>query len=124
MEKKLRSIMLVDDEDTLRSMVQNLLCSNGYFVNTASSGKKAIELVADPSNKIDLVLLDLSMPIMNGEETLREIRKIRPDLKVVLCTGYSEDEVVERFAELKLSGILQKPYSLKKLLQQIKDVLV
>ena len=123
MEKESKRILVVDDEDALRSKLQNLLCSHGFFVQTASSGRKAIELAADLSNKIDLVLLDLRMPVMDGEETFKELRNLRPTLKVVLCTSFREDDVLARFVDVEVSGILKKPYSLKKLLTQINEIL-
>ncbi len=71
---------------------------------------------------IALVLLDLAMPRMDGEEAFREIRALREDVKVILCSGYTEEEATERFADQGLDGFLQKPFGMGKLEEKIRKI--
>ena len=75
------------------------------------------------SDRIALVLLDMTMPVMNGEAALRELKAIRPDVKVILSSGFNEAEVVRRFAGAGLSGFIQKPYTSSRLIDKIKRTL-
>jgi two-component system, cell cycle sensor histidine kinase and response regulator CckA len=74
-----------------------------------------VDLYRERKADIALVLLDLTMPRMNGEEAYRELRQIDPDVRVILASGYSESDIASRFAGKGLAGYLQKPYSLSKL---------
>ena len=94
----------------------------GYNVVQATDGIQAIELFKLNSNKISTVILDYSMPRLNGEETFRELRKIAPNLKVFLSSGFSEKEATEKFKALELAGFLHKPYKLSELKQNMNKV--
>ncbi len=115
------NVLVVDDEELIRSMAQFTLEHCGYSVQLACDGKSAVEAFAAKPDDFAAVLMDLTMPIMNGEDALRHIRKIRPDVPVVLSSGYSEMEAVQRFREDGLSGYLQKPYTATALARRIKQ---
>jgi PAS domain S-box-containing protein len=105
-----RTILLVDDEETVRTVGMHMLRRAGYHVLTAEDGRAAIEMFSAHADEIECVVLDLSMPHMDGEETFRELRRIRPDVKVLLSSGYIEQDAVNRFSGKKLAGFIQKPY--------------
>ncbi len=109
------TVLLVDDEESVRAVSGKLLQRLGLEVVTAADGKEAIAAYRERQADIDVILLDLTMPRMNGEEAYRELRKIDPAVRVVLASGYSESDVSARFAGKGLAGCLQKPYSLAKL---------
>ncbi len=115
------NVLVVDDEELVRSMARFTLEHCGYSVELACDGKSAVQAFAARPDDFAAVLMDLTMPIMNGEDALRHIRKIRPDVPVVLSSGYSEMEAVQRFREGGLSGYLQKPYTATALARRIKQ---
>jgi CheY-like chemotaxis protein len=75
------------------------------------------------ADRVELVLLDMTMPVMSGEETFRELRKIRPDIKVILSSGYNEVEAIRHFTGKGLAGFVQKPYTSVRLAQAVRSVL-
>jgi CheY-like chemotaxis protein len=95
----------------------------GYDVVTACDGAQALELFRSRNDTIRLVLLDLSMPVMDGKAALREIRKIRPDVPVVLSSGYSPAEAMRRFGAQESAGFLQKPYSGRMLAMRVRTAI-
>jgi len=113
-------VMLVDDEPAVVQMATYALARMGYDVVTSESGAAAVEaLTADPG-AIDLVVLDLSMPGMSGQETLARLRRLRPDLRVVMSSGYSEAECLKLLADQAVSGFLPKPYTASTLGRTVK----
>jgi|GEM_PF-1443097 len=114
-------ILVVDDERIILETASELLSHMGYLVETASSGETALELLrADESESIGLVLLDVTMPGMDGLETLQAMREFRPDIEVLVSSGYAKEEIMPRFMEVGVSGFLHKPYSLSKLADALK----
>ncbi len=103
-------VLLVDDEDDVRAITQSMLECFGLEVLTATDGIEAIEIFRERAHDIDLVLLDLTMPRLGGEETYRELRAIRPDVSIILTSGYSEQDLGERFADRPGTNFVQKPY--------------
>jgi len=101
------TILLVDDEALVLRTVTKMLHKSGYHVLTAADGRAAVALYRKAPNDIDLVLLDLAMPLMDGRETLRALREIDPDVVVLLSSGYNEREAEPGAA----TGFVQKPYS-------------
>src|SRR5689334_1741020 len=95
----------------------------GYTVETAVDGRAAVEAFSARPHEFTAVLLDLAMPVMDGEEALQHIKKIRSDVTVILSSGYSEMEAVNRFHDRGLSGFLQKPYTATALARKIKEAL-
>ncbi len=116
-------VLLVDDEQDVRTLGQKMLERLGFEVAVAANGFEALEIYKQRPGQFVLVLLDLTMPYLNGEETFRELCQIDPQVKVILSSGYSESEVASRFAGERLAGFIQKPYSLQELRQRLREVL-
>jgi CheY-like chemotaxis protein len=114
------NVLVVDDEELVRNMARFALEGCGYTVEQAADGRDAVEKVTARPGEFAAVLLDLTMPVMGGEEALARIREICPDLPVVLSSGYSEAEAVRRFADHGLAGFLQKPYTATALARKVK----
>jgi PAS domain S-box-containing protein len=117
------TVLVVDDEQMVREMVKRSLERHGYTVLLAESGWEAIEVFKRHPGEIALVVLDLSMPRMSGEETLPELRKIRPEIKVLVSSGYSESEAMTFFQGQRVSGFVQKPYTSTGIAERVKDCL-
>ncbi len=118
----IQRVMIVDDEESVREITSMMLGDAGIEqILTASDGKEAMQLYKHRGNEIDLIILDLTMPHMDGEETFRQLRLINPDVKVILISGYSEQSVQDRFAGKGLRGFLQKPFTSEKLAKVIND---
>lgn len=117
------TILLVDDEESLLALGARMLEYLGLNALTASDGVQAVELYRRHREEIDLVLMDLTMPHMDGEETLGELRRLNPDVPVVLASGHSHEDVTGRFAGKGLAGILQKPYTLARLRETLAGLL-
>ena len=116
-----RRILLVDDEVDVLAIARHMLEGFGLEVLPAADGFQAVEIFRARADDIDCVLLDLTMPRMDGETTFRELREIRADARIVLTSGYSEQDISDRFADGSLAGFIQKPYcsaSLKSVLER------
>ena len=122
-ETNKKQILVVDDEKLVRDTVKNMLEIGGYQVLLATNGEEAIDTYTRNQDKIDLVILDMSMPVMDGEETFRELRRINPEVKVILTSGYNEKDVLERFIGKGLTGFIQKPFILSAFLEIIKSLI-
>jgi len=109
------AVLVVDDEKPLRELGKRMLTKIGFTVETAADGQEAITLCQDQELDLVCVLLDLTMPNLSGKETFHEIRKIRPELPVVMISGYDEQEVMERFTDIMPSAVLHKPFQLDEL---------
>ena len=116
-------ILVVDDEETVRIATKMMLEKLGFTVLTAQDGRDALEVFRGRVDEIVAVLLDLTMPRLDGEETFRELRRIRPDVRVILSSGYNEQETTDRFAGKGLAGFLQKPYRVRQLAEKVRQVL-
>ena len=95
----------------------------GFEVLAAADGRDALRIFAENATRIDAVLLDLTMPHMDGEATLRELRRLKDDVIVVLSSGYNELDVTQRFAGKGLAGFIQKPYQIETLREKLRHVL-
>lgn len=117
------TILIADDEEDVRDLVESVLLKGGYRVITACDGVQAINIFKSIGGEIDAVILDLSMPNLSGAEALNEIRALSTTVPVILSSGFSEDDVTERFSEIHASGFIQKPYRPKALLDIVSEVL-
>ena len=115
------TVLIVDDEPLVCEVGEQMLKRMGFDVFTASDGEKALEVYRD--HNITCVLLDLTMPAMDGKETFLELQKINPDVKVILCSGYNEQDVVTHFSSKGLAGFLQKPFKKAALMKKLAEVL-
>ena len=116
-------ILVVDDEPSVRGVAERILHTAGFTVLTAADGREAVDIFRGHAGDVALVLLDLTMPHMDGEETLRALRDIRSDARVILSSGYTEQEAVNRFTDLGLAGFIQKPYQPQNLVGMIRGLL-
>ncbi|MCP5159220.1 MAG: response regulator [Gammaproteobacteria bacterium] len=121
--KGVGTVLLVDDEESVRSLGTRMLERIGFQTVVASDGQEALELYETQSADIVLVLLDLTMPYMDGEEAFRQLRQLNPNVRVVMTSGYTETEIAPRFAGKRLFGFLQKPYTLDTLTLCLRNAL-
>jgi len=105
------TILIVDDEETIREVAAMMLEEIGFSTLTANDGMEAVEVYRQHQGEITAVLLDMTMPRMDGKACFRELRRINNDVKVVLSSGYSEEDATEQFQGKRLSGFVQKPYT-------------
>lgn len=116
-------ILVVDDEDLVREVADAALTRSGFEVLLAGDGLQALAIARQQGHELAAVVLDLTMPHMNGEETFHELRRLFPDLPVILTSGYNEQDVTSRFAEPGPAGFLKKPYRPDDLRRVVTDVL-
>lgn len=111
-----RCVLVVDDEESVREVIREILSRAGYRVLVAAGGAEAVDIFTALGHEIDGVLLDMTMPRMNGVATLRALRARAPEVRVLLMSGYAESDSVQRFGEHELSGFVQKPFAARALL--------
>ena len=116
------TILVVDDEEMVQRTLKAALERYGYTVLAASGGREGIDILKEKQDGISLVLLDMTMPGMSGEDTLKAILAMRADVPVIATSGYNEMEALRRFGE-GLSGFIQKPYTPRALAEKISGVL-
>ena len=114
------TVLVIDDEAPVRDAVTDILALENVPVIAAPDGQTGIELYRARRNDIRLIILDLSMPGLSGEETFRELRQINAQVAVLLSSGYSQDEVVQRFAGQSAVGFIQKPYEINTLIAEVR----
>ena len=117
------TVLLVDDLEMLRDVGKGLLETLGFSVITAAHGREAIELSVEHQEEIVCVLLDLTMPEMDGQECFRHLRQLDGDVRIVIMSGYSEQDVTQQFVGRGLFGFIKKPFVRAELRQQIRAVL-
>jgi CheY-like chemotaxis protein/two-component sensor histidine kinase len=116
-------VLVVDDENAVRLLTSRILKAAGFEVMEAADGKAAVEMYSRDPARVQLVLLDLMMPHLDGEEALREMRRVRADVRAILMSGFSEQELTQRFADAPPAGYLQKPFAREQLLALVARVL-
>ncbi len=117
------TILLVDDDERIRAIMPEMLADCGFDVLTASDGREAVDIYERRKDEIILVVLDHTMPVMDGEETFRELQRIKNDVRVLLCSGYQEQDITRRFIGTRPAGFIQKPFRMDDLLSKLEDVL-
>ncbi len=115
--------LVVDDEKSVLKICTKMLTLCGFSVITACDGVDAVARYREQADKIDIVLMDLTMPNMDGITAMGQICDIRPDVKVIISSGFNEDELSERFTSQAPSGFIRKPYSMKVLETELRRVL-
>ncbi len=114
-------VLVIDDEDSVREAATDILESVGLTVITAADGLAGLALYRERQADIRLVVLDLSMPGLSGEETFQELRRVNPQAAIILSSGYQQTEVTHRFASQRSVGFLQKPYDMTTLIQAVQQ---
>ncbi|NVN92835.1 MAG: PAS domain S-box protein [Desulfuromonadales bacterium] len=115
------TVLLVDDEETVRGIGKELLQELGFTTITANDGREAVEIFRNTPD-ISFVILDLTMPHMDGEQCFRELRQLNQNVKVIMCSGFSEHEVTQKFVGKGLAGFIQKPYKMSVLKEAIQRI--
>jgi CheY-like chemotaxis protein len=118
-----QSILVVDDEQMALVLIKRLLTDAGFHAVTAQSGFEALDLFRRQPQSFQLVLLDLTMPFMDGEETFQRLREIREDVPVFLCTGFIQRDRLDRMMTAGIKGFLRKPIAPDELIDHVRRVL-
>jgi PAS domain S-box-containing protein len=116
-------VLIADDEDMVRDLCRSMVERLGYKVITAKDGEEAVKIFHEHATEIVCVILDLTMPKLDGLAAYDELRRIKPDVKVIISSGYNEQETTDRFAGKGLAGIIKKPYQLSNLGTELTRVL-
>jgi CheY-like chemotaxis protein len=116
-------LLIADDEEAVRVVAKEILERQGFTILVAVDGREAIDLFEANSNKVAAALVDLTMPIINGQEVMEALRAQRPDLPIIITSGYSEQEIMERFHEAPPTAFIKKPYRSRELVMLMKKVL-
>ncbi|HHM02690.1 MAG TPA: PAS domain S-box protein [Caldithrix abyssi] len=116
-------VLIVDDEETIRILAAETLKRTGMTPYMAVDGRQALDIFRAHQQEIKVVLLDMTMPRMDGIETFRELRRIKPSVKVILSSGYNEQDATNSFVGKGLAGFLQKPYKAARLIEMVRKVL-
>ena len=117
------TILFVDDEDIIIRVGKDMIESLGHEVLTAKNGKEAIEIYKKNIDKIDMVMLDIIMPVMDGGETYDKLKEINPDIKVLLSSGYGINGQATEILDRGCNGFIQKPFNMRALSKKIRDIL-
>ncbi len=117
------TILLIDDEEMIIKVGKMTLPELGYTALYAGSGREAIEVYRKNKDRIDLVILDMMMPEMDGGETHDRLKEINPAIKVLLSSGYSLDGQAQKILDRGCSGFIQKPFGLEELSQKLGEIL-
>jgi len=115
--------LITDDEETVRTVAKHMIQKLGFKVITADDGREAIKIFDKHSDDIVGVLLDLTMPHKDGTEVFNHIHKLKPDTKVILSSGYNEQDATQQFIGKGLAGFIQKPYTAKELGKVIIEIM-
>jgi len=116
------TVLVIDDEDTTRSVARRMLEKLGFSVLTAAAGREGAAIYREHADEISVVLLDLAMPDMDGGDTFRELCRIREDVRVILSSGYDALRSAERFTGVGVAGFLEKPYRMEDLAGKLRDI--
>lgn len=113
-------VLVIDDEDIVLQTTRAILEQSGYQVITAANGELGVEAVRKHKNQLAAVILDLTMPVMGGEEALGRIKEFAPSVPVILSSGYDASQAMARFGENLLAGFLHKPSTVQAMLLTLK----
>jgi two-component system, cell cycle sensor histidine kinase and response regulator CckA len=117
------TVLIVDDEEPVRDLCSTYVARFGLKTLLAADGKEAVEMFTRHVGEIALVILDLNMPAMDGLSTFHELKRVKPETPVILCSGYDEQEATQNFFGEGLAAFIQKPYHLQDLKQKIEQVM-
>lgn len=114
-----QTVLIVDDEDVIRDLIADVLLDRGYRVLTAANGKDAVEIVRAEKTAIDLVVLDMLMPDMDGRRTFEQMKDIVPDIRVLIATGFGREDIAHSLLQLGVCGVVSKPFHIDDLMKLI-----
>ncbi len=117
------TILVVDDEEIIRNMLTEILQKLGYKVLLACDGREGVEVFRENSGEIDLVILDMNMPVMDGRETFKEIKNIDPNVRALLTTGFSMSKGTQDILDEGFVGYITKPFTIHQLSEKIQEIM-
>jgi CheY-like chemotaxis protein len=117
------AILIVDDDHTVREALADVLSVLTPVVYTATNGQEGLEILQQQRQSISLVLLDMNMPVLNGEQTYEKLREIAPEVKVIISSSLTQAEAKLRFSQRELPTYLRKPYDVSTLLHAVQTEL-
>lgn len=117
-------ILIIDDDDYIQLITKTMLKHAGYDVEAVGSGEEALLSINQNKKNISCIILDLTMPGLSGEETLKKIRKIDKELPVLISSGYMPEDIKDKFSPDEISGFLKKPFQSAGLIGAVKNVLL
>jgi len=123
LRKAKETVFLIDDDDMIADVSEMILKNSGYDVVSAKSGKEAIEVYKENHSRIDMVILDMILPDMDGGDTYDRLKEINPGIKVLLASGYDIDYQGRDIMERGCDGFIQKPFNMNELLEKIRGIL-
>ena len=118
----MKTVLVVDDEETVRTVAARMIERLGFTVLLAADGREAMAMFRPGPTRFAFVLLDLTMPHLDGEETFRQMRQLNPGVRVILTSGFNQQEAINRFTGKGLAGFIQKPFELSNLTAVIRSV--
>jgi CheY-like chemotaxis protein len=116
-------ILIVDDDDSIRNTTKELLTQIGYEVLTASDGQEGIEVFTQHKERISAVILDMVMPKLSGKEVFWKMKTVDPSVKVILVSGFKQDERIQALMDMGITSFVQKPYTMEKITQILSTTL-
>src|SRR5262249_49838373 len=116
-------ILLVEDEDAVRTFAARALTNRGYTILEASNGEAALEILRAETRTVDLVISDVMMPNMDGPSLAREIRRLKPGLRMLFISGYAEEAFKKSLENMDHFEFLAKPFTLKQLAAKVKEIM-
>ena len=117
------TILLVDDEEFIRTIAREILEMKGYNVIEATQGEEAVATYKRRHDEVHLIILDMAMPVMSGRDAFMKLREYDPHVRVILATGYSRDSDLADVMQLGINGFIEKPYRVDELASMIRRVL-
>jgi len=117
------TVLLIDDEDEIRQGARAVLEMSGFEVLSAENGQAGVDLFRQHSSRVSLVILDLTMPVMGGEQAFDLLRAIRPGVPILLASGYDESDAIARIAHKDFAGFLQKPFDVGRLIEAVSSAI-
>jgi CheY-like chemotaxis protein len=117
------TILVIDDESVVRQAARTVLEKSGFEILVAENGQEGVDLFRKQSDRISLIILDLTMPVMRGEPAFDLLRAIRPDVPILLASGYDETDAAARTADKHFAGFLQKPFDVNRLTEAVASAL-
>ncbi len=121
--KEKPTVLIVDDEYNIRSIMKEIMEMNGFRVFTAGNGEEGVDIVRKHKGQIDLVILDMVMPIMDGRTAFLEMKKIDPDQKILIISGYSRREDLDEILQKGAVGFMRKPFQVFEIVNRVKEIL-
>ena len=117
------TILVIEDESAALSVLTKVLSSRGFKILTASDGESAVEIFAQYSEVVDIVLLDMGLPKMSGKDVLIRIKTIKPSVRIVIASGYFESDLQADIAQDNVAAYIQKPYMIDNVIEVLRRVI-